>query len=422
MRSRADLLTECLQDLRIMGKIYTVDQINSYIRRMLDTDTLLENVSVSGEVSNCKYYGSGHIYFTIKENSCALSAVMFSGNRGGLDFKLETGMKVVVTGNVSVYERDGKYQLYARKIEKQGTGALYEKFLELRKKLDEMGMFSEIYKKPIPKYAHVIGVVTAETGAVIHDIINVATRRNPYVQIVLCPARVQGEGAAESICRGIRKMDAYGADVIIVGRGGGSIEDLWAFNEESVAQAVFECNTPVISAVGHEVDYTITDFVADLRAPTPSAAAELAVFDISAVEKRLSEAVSRLGRDMSDIVAIRRDRLSQYYSMRLKYLSPMNMVNVRRQHIDELYDRMSLLIRGRIENAHNRLSVLCARLEALSPLARFTGGYAYVTDSDGRSITTVDSVKNGDEIKVNLKDGVLRADVSDIRKTERTIK
>lgn len=386
---------------------------------MFDTDTLLENVSVSGEVSNCKYYGSGHIYFTLKDNSCAMPAVMFAGNRGCLDFRLETGMKVVVTGSISVYERDGKYQLYARKIEKQGTGALYEKFLELKKKLEEMGMFSEIYKKTIPRYAHTIGVVTADTGAVIHDIINVATRRNPYVQIVLCPAKVQGDGAAESICRGIRKMDEYGADVIIVGRGGGSIEDLWAFNEESVAKAVFECNTPVISAVGHEVDYTITDFVADLRAPTPSAAAELAVFDMSAVEKRLSEAVSRLGRCMSDIVASRRDRLTQYYAMRLKYLSPENMVNAKRQHIDEIYDRITSHMKGRIENARNTLSLMCARLNALSPLTKLSGGYAYVTDSDGQSITTADDVSIGDKVIINLIDGNLTAEVSDIRKAER---
>ena len=402
-----------------MGKIYTVDQINGYIRRMFDTDTLLENVSVSGEVSNCKYYGSGHIYFTIKENGCALPAVMFAGNRSGLKFKLETGMNVVVTGNISVYERDGRYQLYASKIEQQGTGILYEKFLELKKKLEEMGMFDAMYKKPIPRFAHTIGVVTADAGAVIHDIINVATRRNPYVQIVLCPARVQGDGAAESICRGIRRLDRYGVDVIIVGRGGGSIEDLWAFNEESVAHAVFDCNTPVISAVGHEVDYTITDFVADLRAPTPSAAAELAVYDLAAVEARLSESVLRLGRDMAEIISSDRDRLMQYYAMWLRYLSPMNMVNVKRQHLDELDDRMTRLMESRVDSVRNRLSMICTRLEALSPLTRFTGGYAYVTDAEGNSITTVASVEKGDNVTINLQDGALTAVVSDIKRIER---
>ena len=328
-------------------------------------------------------------------------------------------MNVVVTGNISVYERDGRYQLYASKIEQQGTGILYEKFLELKKKLEEMGMFDAMYKKPIPRFAHTIGVVTADTGAVIHDIINVATRRNPYVQIVLCPARVQGDGAAESICRGIRRLDRYGVDVIIVGRGGGSIEDLWAFNEESVAHAVFDCNTPVISAVGHEVDYTITDFVADLRAPTPSAAAELAVYDLAAVEARLSESVLRLGRDMAEIISSDRDRLMQYYAMWLRYLSPMNMVNVKRQHLDELDDRMTRLMESRVDSVRNRLSMICTRLEALSPLTRFTGGYAYVTDAEGNSITTVASVEKGDNVTINLQDGALTAVVSDIKRIER---
>ena len=264
-----------------MANIYSVVQINNYIRNMFESDFVLENVNVSGEVSNCKYHSSGHIYFTLKDKGSVLSAVMFAGNRTtGLKFKLTDGMKIVVTGKISVYEATGKYQIYARSIKEDGHGELYEKYLLLKKELEEMGMFDSSYKKQIPAHIKKLGVVTASTGAAIQDIINISTRRNPYIQIVLYPAKVQGEGAAESICRGIETLDRYGVDVIIAGRGGGSIEDLWAFNEEIVARTVFNCNTPIISAVGHETDYTIIDFVSDMRAPTPSAAAELAVADI----------------------------------------------------------------------------------------------------------------------------------------------
>lgn len=237
-------------------------------------------ISVSGEISNCKYHSSGHIYFTLKDSSGIIQAVMFAGNRRGLTFHMKEGDNVVVTGSIEVYERDGKYQLYASEITLAGAGDLYLKYEALKKELEEMGMFAAEYKQEIPKYARTIGIVTASTGAAVRDIYNIAQRRNPYVQLILYPALVQGEGAAQSIVNGIHAMEQLKPDVLIVGRGGGSIEDLWAFNEEIVARAVFDCPIPVISAVGHETDTTIADYVADLRAPTPSAAAELAVFDV----------------------------------------------------------------------------------------------------------------------------------------------
>ena len=271
-----------------MNSVYTVSQANQYIKNMFNQDFLLNNISVRGEVSNCKYHSSGHIYFSIKDRNGLLSCVMFAGKKRGLDFKMEEGNKVIVSGNINVYERDGKYQLYADKIEKEGTGDLYKRFIELKNELEEMGMFSDEYKKEIPKYSMNVGIVTASTGAAIQDIINISKRRNPYIKLVLYPAKVQGDGAADTIVNGIRCLDSKNLDVIIVGRGGGSIEDLWAFNEEKVARAIFECNTPVISAVGHETDYTIADYVADMRAPTPSAAAELVVFEYNKLCEKIS--------------------------------------------------------------------------------------------------------------------------------------
>ena len=260
--------------------VYTVGQLNSYIKNMFAQDYFLQSVYVKGEVSNCKYHTSGHIYFTLKDPRGTISCVMFAGSRSGLSFRMQDGQQVVVLGAVDVYERDGKYQLYAKQIILEGEGLLYERFRQLRQELEEEGMFDPQYKKPIPPYIKTLGVVTARTGAAVRDIIQIAARRNPYVQIILYPAIVQGQEAAPSIISGINALERLGVDVIIVGRGGGSIEDLWAFNEREVAQAVFDCSVPIISAVGHQTDTTIVDYVADLRAPTPSAAAELAVWDI----------------------------------------------------------------------------------------------------------------------------------------------
>lgn len=251
-----------------MAGIYSVSQVNTYIKNMFAQDYALSRISVKGEVSNCKYHTSGHIYFTLKDQSGTLPAVMFAGQQKGLSFRLREGQAVIVNGSVDVYPRDGKYQLYAREITLDGTGDLFARFIKLRDELEEMGMFAPEYKRPIPRYARTVGIVTADTGAAIRDIMNIAARRNPYVQLILCPALVQGAGAAASIVKAIKALDAKKLDVIIVGRGGGSIEDLWTFNEESVAKAIFECETPVISAVGHETDVTIADGVGARKSAT----------------------------------------------------------------------------------------------------------------------------------------------------------
>ena len=248
-----------------MKRVYSVGQVNRYVKNMFLQDFVLKKVYVKGEVSNCKYHPSGHIYFSLKDETGVLSCVMFAGHRRGLAFRMKDGDQVVVGGAVDVYERDGRYQLYAKEITQEGEGVLYERFLALKRELEEMGMFAQEYKQPIPEFIRRLGVVHAPAGAAIQDIRNISLRRNPYVQIILYPALVQGEGAADSIVKGIRMLDEAGVDVMIVGRGGGSIEDLWAFNEEKVARAIFDCRTPVISAVGHETDFTIADFVADLR-------------------------------------------------------------------------------------------------------------------------------------------------------------
>ncbi len=294
-----------------MNSIYSVGQVNNYIKNMFQQDFLLNKVSIKGEVSNCKYHTSGHIYFSLKDETGALACVMFAGQRKGLAFPMKNGDKVVVSGSVSVYERDGKYQLYAKEITLEGAGLLYERFLALKAELEEMGMFAKEYKQPIPAYAKTVGIVTAPTGAAIQDIRNVAGRRNPYVQLILYPALVQGDGAKESIIEGIEKLDAYGVDVMLVGRGGGSVEDLWAFNEEEVARAIFNCKTPIISAVGHETDTTIADFVADLRAPTPSAAAELAVADIRGVFQSLENYRQKLSRNLENKIQLLQQQIKK---------------------------------------------------------------------------------------------------------------
>lgn len=392
-----------------MANIYSVVQINNYIRNMFESDFVLENVNVSGEVSNCKYHSSGHIYFTLKDKGSVLSAVMFAGNRTtGLKFKLTDGMKIVVTGKISVYEATGKYQIYARSIKEDGHGELYEKYLLLKKELEEMGMFDSSYKKQIPAHIKKLGVVTASTGAAIQDIINISTRRNPYIQIVLYPAKVQGEGAAESICRGIETLDRYGVDVIIAGRGGGSIEDLWAFNEEIVARTVFNCNTPIISAVGHETDYTIIDFVSDMRAPTPSAAAELAVADIFELIETIGDRIEMLTVAMERKLQDYRKKTDDY-SLRLKYLSPENTLNNKRMQLDEISDRLNMYMDRILMMKKHTFSVLCARLQAASPLTKLESGYSYIVNDQGKPLTSVGDVRENELINIYLKDGNISA-------------
>lgn len=398
-----------------MKTVYSVGQVNRYVKNMFIQDYVLRKVYVKGEVSNCKYHTSGHIYFSLKDETGVLSCVMFAGQRRGLAFRMKDGDRVVVGGAVDVYERDGRYQMYAKEITLEGAGALYERFLALKAELEEMGMFAPEYKQPIPRFIRRLGVATAPTGAAVQDIRNISLRRNPYLQIILYPALVQGDGAADSIVKGIRMLDEAGVDTIIVGRGGGSIEDLWAFNEEKVARAIFECRTPIISAVGHEVDFTIADFVADLRAPTPSAAAELAVDDMAQVMYTLSSYQERFQRDMREKIEFQRVRLGQY-QMRLKYLSPESRLRDRRQALVDFEDTLRRAMDNKLQQYRHRLGIYLERYQGLSPLAKLNQGYSFVADTDGRGITSVSQVKPGDRVEISVTDGVIQAEVSDSRR------
>ena len=396
-----------------MASVYSVTQVNLYIKNMFVQDFLLNRISVRGEVSNCKYHTSGHIYFTLKDKSGTLSAVMFASQRRGLAFGLQEGQQVVVSGSVDVYERDGKYQLYAKEIKREGVGDLFERFQKLRDELEDMGMFAAEYKQPIPKYAKTVGVVTASTGAAIRDIMNISARRNPYVQLVLYPALVQGENAKESIVKGIQTLDAMGLDVMIVGRGGGSIEDLWAFNEEMVARAIFDCKTPVISAVGHETDVTIADYVADLRAPTPSAAAELAVFDYSQFEGRLQVIFQALTRGMERSLERKKSRLDQY-RLKLQMHHPERRLNEYQQRLVDMEEQMERFLEQRLTDRKHRLALLCGRLHGLSPLETLSRGFGYVTADTGKAVTSVKQVKSGRHLQVRLADGEMKTQVLEI--------
>ncbi len=398
--------------------IYPVGQVNKYIKNMFAQDFMLHLISIKGEVSNCKYHTSGHIYFTLKDKAGAMSAVMFAGNAKNMTFRMKDGDQVVVTGSVEVYEKMGTYQIYARQIELDGEGNLYLRFEQLKKELEEMGMFAAEYKRPIPKYAGKIGVVTAQTGAAIQDIRNISGRRNPYVQLILYPALVQGEGAAQSIVNGIHALDRMGLDIIIVGRGGGSIEDLWAFNEEIVARAIFECNTPVISAVGHETDWTIADFVSDRRAPTPSAAAELAVFDHRQMIDQLSNIKKRMDSNLSGKIEFYRERLS-HIKTRVSYLSPANRLNENRKRLADLEERLLLLMQQQIKDKRQKLIMLSTRLDADSPVKKLSQGYAYVSKEDGRNIHSAADITCGDNIDIYLIDGRAKAVISEVDLNER---
>ncbi len=395
--------------------VYTVGQLNNYIKNMFAQEPFLRNLLVSGEVSNCKYHSSGHIYFTLKDSAGSVKCVMFAGNRQtGLSFRMNDGDKVVVKGYLDVYVRDGAYQLYAQKITQEGAGELYERFMMLKEELEERGMFASEYKRAIPQNSKKVGVVTASTGAAIRDIINVSKRRNPYIEIILYPAIVQGADAAPSIVRGIKALENYGVDVMIVGRGGGSIEDLWAFNEEVVAQAIFDCRIPIISAVGHEVDFTIADFVADMRAATPSAAAELAVREIRETDREIVSRAEELERCMKILINRKRE-MAGNLQRQLKVLSPLlklrNMKDRAAHTQASLYDAMDRLIEAR----KHRLSLQSLELDGLSPLKRLESGFAYVADMSGKRIKSVEQVSRGDKIELALTDGYISADVTDIR-------
>ena len=394
-----------------MKNIYSVSQVNRYIKSLISEDYFLSRIYVRGEVSNCKYHTSGHIYFTLKDREGAIPCVMFAGSRSGLKFRLGEGQQVIVLGNISVYERDGRYQLYALEIVMEGQGLLYQQFEALKKELEQSGYFASEHKKPIPSYPKRIGIVTARTGAAIQDMIHISSRRNPYVQLILYPAIVQGEQAAPSIVRGIKYLDAYGVDVMIVGRGGGSIEDLWAFNEKIVADAIYRCKTPIISAVGHETDVTISDFVADLRAPTPSAAAELAVPEWSEILRRLEDGSRRLNMKMEERLNWYRSMTGQY-EKQLKYVSPFSRINDYRQQLMHMEDQLDQLIWERLNEKRHRLAIYSERLSGLSPLKQLERGYAVVGKKDGQDIHSVEDTAIGEAIQVRLLDGRLEAVVS----------
>lgn len=393
-----------------MDHVYTVTQINLYIKDMFARDYALNRIYVKGEVSNCKYHTSGHIYFTLKDSKGQMACVMFAGQRSGLAFRLQEGQSVIVLGSISVYERDGKYQMYAREILLDGAGVLYQKFEELKKQLDSEGLFGQEFKKSIKQYPNKVGIVTAKTGAAIQDMINVTTRRNPYVQLILYPALVQGEAAAASIVKGIKYLDSYGVDTIIVGRGGGSIEDLWAFNEEVVARAIFSCNTPIISAVGHETDTTIADYVADLRAPTPSAAAELVTGDIRDLFDDIQSYKRTLQFHMRQKLQIARNQLRQY-QLQLEHASPLYQVNQKRQYLMDRENRLQFLMKQRVIENRHRLDILTERMKGLSPLDKLSKGYVIVTDEKQNVIRSVNGLSAGDTIKVELMDGDVTASV-----------
>lgn len=394
--------------------IYSVGQVNTYIKNMFAQDFMLHHISVKGEVSNCKYHSSGHIYFTLKDSTGTIQAVMFAGNRRGLRFQMKEGDNVVVTGSIEVYERDGKYQLYAREIALEGAGDLYQKYEALKRELEEMGMFAPEYKQSIPKYAKTVGIVTAPTGAAIQDIRNIAGRRNPYVQLILYPALVQGEGAVASIVQGIQAMESLQPDVLIVGRGGGSIEDLWAFNEEAVARAIFECSIPVISAVGHETDTTIADFVADLRAPTPSAATELAVFDIQSFYEKLAHEKMQMNRRMEARLE-RAKQKEEYLAKQLQLLSPENQINSKRQYAMDLEERLGQLMQRTLRENQHRLELLAGALDGLSPAKKLSQGYSVVRNRQGKNIRKTEDVKTGETLQIHVTDGTIEAEVTAVK-------
>ena len=400
-----------------MRNVYSVKQVNSYVKNMFSQDFMLNHIYVKGEVSNCKYHTSGHIYFSLKDESGTIACVMFASARSGLSFRMQEGQNVIVLGSVSVYERDGKYQLYAKEIILDGAGALYERFEALKKELEEMGMFAAEYKQPIPRYVKRVGIVTAPTGAAVRDIINISKRRNPYVQLILYPALVQGEGAAASIVRGIRMMEQQNVDVIIVGRGGGSMEDLWAFNEEAVARAIFECAIPIISAVGHETDTLISDYVADLRAPTPSAAAELAVYELSSVQIMCEEYKRRMYQQISQRIDFSR-RQTEQMAFRLKVAHPRQKLNEQRQYLADLDSRMRISMNSVLEERRHKLAIYIEKMKGLSPLQKLNQGYAYVTDKSGRTVRSIKDTKQGEVLDVYVTDGRVRTQVMDIYKEE----
>ena len=397
-----------------MNKVFSVAQINAYIKRIFQSDYALNRIYIKGEVSNCKYHSSGHIYFSLKDDKSQISCVMFANQRiSGLDFEMENGQTVIVSGSISVFERNGTYQLYANEISLDGIGRLYVEFEKLKEKLYREGLFDHEKKKPIPQNPKTIGIVTAKTGAAIHDIMSVAKRRNPYIQLVLYPAQVQGDGAAETIVRGIETLDRYGVDTIIIGRGGGSIEDLWAFNEEKVARAIYAAKTPIISGTGHEVDTTIADYAADLRAATPTAACELAVPDLRETLDAIDARKRSLSVQIRHILRNYELRLEQY-SGKLRRFDPKLQLQEQRMTLAELEDHLTKRMDYLRNRYQHRLELYAQRLHGLSPTAKLIGGYGYLSDQSGQPVVSAKHIAKGDEIQITISDGSLKTKVSEV--------
>ncbi len=383
----------------------TVTDLNKYIKNKIDGDEMLNNVLVKGEISNFKNHYTGHMYFTLKDESSLIKCVMFKSYTTHLSFMPKDGMKVMVLGSVAVFERDGVYQIYAKAMKEDGLGSLYTAYEELKKKLEQEGLFEVAHKKKIPFMPKTIGVLTSNTGAVIRDIINVSTRRNPGVHIRLYPVPVQGPGAAEKIAEGIKFMNENKlADVLIIGRGGGSLEDLWPFNEEIVARAIYDSELPIISAVGHETDFTIADFVADLRAPTPSAAAELAVANIDDVRETLKLYNNRYKVALKKKIELM--RLSYEKCMaRPAYKNPTQKINEQYMVIDMKVKALQNSMMLKLKEAKTSFVKETAKLDSLSPLKTLTRGYSIVTEQDGKIIKSVNDLNSGEKVNLRLSDG-----------------
>lgn len=401
-----------------MKNVYTVGYISRFIRQMFVQEPFLKEISIKGEVSNCTYQrGSGHLYFTLKDKEGVLNGAMFKRSQTGMKFRLEEGQQVIVTGRIDSYEAHSQYQIIAKSIELDGEGNLYQRLEELKLELQEMGMFDQTYKRPIPKYVRKVGVVTSATGAVIQDIRNVGFRRNDRVQIILSPALVQGDGAKESIVDAIQRLEQIDVDVIIVGRGGGSIEDLWAFNERIVAEAIFHCSVPVISAVGHEINFTIADLAADARAATPSQAAEMAIFEWEQAKIELAQRKQRLNLLMERKLDNMKERLL-HMSAKLNFLSPQRRLDMNRKQLMDYEDKLLHRMEWMLQNSRHRLAILASNLEGYSPTKKISSGYAYLEGKDGKSIKSIRQVEVSDEVTLYVVDGKIKAVVTEANENE----
>ena len=390
-------------------KYLTVTQINKYIKYKMDNDSNLSVVYLKGEISNFKNHSSGHLYFTIKDESSRILAVMFRGNASKINFKPVDGSKVLVVGRISCYEASGNYQIYVEEMLEDGVGNLYLEFEKLKKKLGDKGYFDDMYKKPIPKFPRRIGIITAPTGAAIRDIITTINRRYKLVELYIFPSLVQGENAKDDIVRNLERANNYDLDLIILGRGGGSIEDLWAFNEEVVADAIFKSNIPIISAVGHEIDFTISDFVSDLRAPTPTAAAELSVPNTIDLINYIKQLEIRASKSMENIIDTKKSRLNSLVnSYVLK--NPKNMYEIKSQKLDNLVDKLNIYIKRNLNDKNNKFINILNKLDALNPINTIKRGYS-ITKSKDKVITSINSVGENDIITTDLVDGVITSKV-----------